>query len=190
MVTCHEEVIAAKAIIKKAADALSKEGIDFDDNIEIGAMIEVPSAVITADIMATDVDFFSIGTNDLIQYSLAVDRVNKDVSYLYQPLHPAVIRMVKHVIDTAKDTGIKVLMCGEMASDPINIPILLGLGMDTFSLNPQAIPMVKSLVRDLTVKDAKAFVHNVLKETTTDAIVKLVRDAYGSVLSDKIYYPD
>ncbi|UCD89385.1 MAG: phosphoenolpyruvate--protein phosphotransferase [Desulfobacterales bacterium] len=190
MVSCHEEIIAAKNIFNKATDSLAKEGVDFDENIEIGVMIEVPSAAIMADVMATDVDFFSIGTNDLIQYSLAVDRVNKDVAYLYQPLHPAIIRMIKHVIDVAKDKGVKVLMCGEMASDPINIPILLGLGMENFSMNPQSIPAVKSMIRALTVKDTRPFVQKVLKESSSNAIIELVQDTYGSILSDKFYYLD
>ncbi|UCD31571.1 MAG: phosphoenolpyruvate--protein phosphotransferase [Desulfobacterales bacterium] len=190
MVSCHEEIIAAKNIFNKATDSLAKEGVDFDENIEIGVMIEVPSAAIMADVMATDVDFFSIGTNDLIQYSLAVDRVNKDVAYLYQPLHPAIIRMIKHVIDVAKDKGVKVLMCGEMASDPFNIPILLGLGMENFSMNPQSIPAVKSMIRALTVKDTRPFVQKVLKESSSNAIIELVKDTYGSILSDKFYYLD
>ncbi len=190
MVSSHEEIIAAKNILNKAADSLAKEGVDFDENIEIGVMIEVPSAAIMADVMAMEVDFFSIGTNDLIQYSLAVDRVNKDVAYLYQPLHPAIIRMIKYVIDVAKDKGVKVFMCGEMASDPINIPILLGLGMENLSMNPQSIPAVKSMIKALTVKDAKPFVQEVLKETSTDAIIELVKDTYGSILSDKIYSID
>ena len=190
MVSCHEEIVTAKNMLKKAGDSLSKEGIPFDENIEIGVMIEVPSAVIMADVIAMDVDFFNIGTNDLIQYSLAVDRVNKDVAYLYQPLHPAIIRLVKHIIDIGKDKGIKIFICGEMASDPINIPILLGLGMENFSMNPQAIPAVKSMIRALTVKDTKSFVQKVLKETSTDAIIELVQGTYGSVLSETIYYQD
>jgi phosphotransferase system enzyme I (PtsI) len=190
MVSCHEEIVTAKNMLKKAADSLSKEGIPFDENIEIGVMIEVPSAVIMADVIAMDVDFFNIGTNDLIQYSLAVDRVNKDVAYLYQPLHPAIIRLVKHIIDIGKDKGIKIFICGEMASDPINIPILLGLGMENFSMNPQAIPAVKSMIRALTVQDTKSFVQKVLKETSTDAIIELVQGTYGSVLSETIYSQD
>ena len=190
MVSSHEEIIAAKNILNKATHSLAKEGVDFDENIEIGVMIEVPSAAIMADVMAMEVDFFSIGTNDLIQYSLAVDRVNKDVAYLYQPLHPAIIRMIKYVIDVAKDKGVKVFMCGQMASDPINIPILLGLGMENLSMNPQSIPTVKSMIKALTVKDAKPFVQEVLKETSTDAIIELVKDTYGSILSDKIYSID
>ena len=190
MVSCHEEIIEAKNLLNKAADSLTKEGVDFNESIEIGVMIEVPSAAIMADAMATDVDFFSIGTNDLTQYSLAVDRVNKDVAHLYQPLHPAIIRMINHVIGVANDKGIKVFMCGEMAGDPINIPILLGLGLENLSMNPQAIPAVKSMIRALTVEDTRSFVQEILKETSTNAIVERIKDEYGSILSDKVYSAD
>ena len=150
-------------------------------------MIEVPSAVIMADALAEIVDFFSIGTNDLIQYSLAIDRGNRQVAHLYHPLHPALIRMIKHVADVAKDKGIKVFMCGEMAGDPAYMPILLGLGMDELSMNPQSIPAVKGMIRSLKLKDAKLFVKDVLKQVTSTDIEKMVQNTYGSVLSDMIY---
>lgn len=187
MISCHEEILEAKQILNEAADSLDNEGIDYDRNIEVGIMIEVPSAAILADIMAKSVDFFSIGTNDLIQFSLAVDRVNRQVAHLYQPLHPAIIRMVKHVADVARDSGINVFMCGEMAGDPINLPILLGLGMEKLSMNPQSIPMAKKVIRSLAIQETKSFIKEVLKETSTKGVVNLVQNAYGSILSDKIF---
>jgi phosphotransferase system enzyme I (PtsI) len=186
MISCHEEILEAKKIINEAADSLDDEGIDYDGKIEIGIMIEVPSAAILADIMAKSVDFFSIGTNDLIQFSLAVDRVNRHVAHLYQPLHPAVIRIVKHIADVARDSGINVFMCGEMAGDPMNLPVLLGLGMEKLSMNPQSIPAVKKMIRSLSIKEAKSFITEVLKETSTKGVINLVQNTYGSILSDKI----
>jgi len=187
MISCHEEILEAKRILKEAATSLEKEGVDFDPEIEVGIMIEVPSAAILADVMAKDVDFFSIGTNDLIQFSLAVDRVNKKVAHLYQPLHPAIIRMVKHVADVAKDTGINVFMCGEMAGDPINLPILLGLGMENLSMNPQSIPAAKKMIRSLSVTEARSLLKEVLKKTSTKGIMELVQENYGRILSDKLF---
>ncbi|MBU0986676.1 MAG: phosphoenolpyruvate--protein phosphotransferase, partial [Proteobacteria bacterium] len=171
----------------EAADSLNKDGIDFDADIEIGIMIEVPSAAILADVMATEVDFFSVGTNDLIQFSLAVDRVNKHVAHLYQPLHPAIIRMIKHVADAAEAAGIKIFMCGEMAGDPINIPILLGLGIKRLSMNPQSIPVIKRAIRSLSVEDARPFVKKILKATSVKDVVALVQEAYGNILPEKYY---
>jgi phosphoenolpyruvate-protein phosphotransferase (PTS system enzyme I) len=185
MISSHEEIIEAKKIYKQAADSLDKDGIDFTEDIEIGIMIEVPSAAIMADVMAREVDFFSIGTNDLIQFGLAVDRANKQVAHLYQALHPAIIRMIKHVFDVAEDTGIKIFMCGEMAGDPINLPILLGLGMKRLSMNPQSIPVIKRAIRSLSIEDTKPFVKEVLKATSTQCVLDLVQKTYGSILWDK-----
>ena len=188
MISSYDELCETKRILNEVADSLDKEGAVFKRDIELGIMIEVPSAVIMADVMAENVDFFSIGTNDLIQYSLAIDRGNSEVAYLYNPLHPAVIRMIKHVVDVAHEKGIKVFMCGEMASDPIYIPVLLGLGLDELSMNPQSIPAVKSMVRSLNIEDVKLFMQDVLKQTSATAIMKLVQDTYGSILYDKIYH--
>ena len=184
MISCQEEILAARKMLAEAADSLDKDGIPYDENIEIGIMIEVPSAVIMADVMAKDVDFFSIGTNDLIQYSLAVDRVNKKVAHLYQPLNPAIIRMIKHVADAAKKKDVKVFMCGEMAGDPVNIPILLGLGIKRLSMNSQSIPLVKKTIRALNAEDAKRFTKEVLKETSEAGILERVFQTYGSTIFD------
>ena len=187
MISCYDEVRLAKRMLNEAAASLDKEGVDFNRDIEVGIMIEVPSAAIIADMIARDVDFFSIGTNDLIQYSLAVGRDNKQVAHLYQPLNPAIIRMVKFVADAAKDHGVKVFVCGEMAADPVNMPILLGLGIDKLSMNPQSIPAIKSMIRSLNVKEAKHFVKDVLKENTENSILELLLGKYGSNLFDIRY---
>ena len=182
MISCLDEVHLAKRMLNEAADSLDKEGVIFNENIEVGIMIEVPSAAILADVMAKEVDFFSIGTNDLIQYTLAVDRGNAQVAHLYQPLNPAVIRMIKHVADVARDHDVKISMCGEMSGDPVNMPILLGLGINRFSTNPQSIPTTKSIIRMLNVEDAELFINEVLKETTETGVMELVLSTYGSIL--------
>lgn len=187
MISSNDELCEAKQILDQAADSLEKEGIAFDRDIEIGILIEVPSAVVMADVMAKEVDFFSIGTNDLIQYSFAIDRENRHVSHLYRPLHPAIIRMIKQVSDVADDNGIKTFMCGEMAGDPIHIPILLGLGMDELSMNPQAIPAVKRMIRSLSIQDNRMFIKKVLKQTSAADIMELVQDAYSDILSEKVF---
>ncbi len=187
MISSYEEVLETKRILDEVADALDKEGTLFNRNVELGIMIEVPSAVIIADILAGEVDFFSLGTNDLIQYSLAIDRGNRHVAHLYHSLHPAIIRMIKNVADVVRDKGIKLFMCGEMAADPINMPILLGLGIDELSMNPQSIPAVKSMIRALKVEDARAFMKDVFKQNTASGVEKLVRGAFGSILSEKVY---
>jgi phosphoenolpyruvate-protein phosphotransferase (PTS system enzyme I) len=187
MISRHEEVLAAKKLLANAADSLDKEGIGFDHDIEVGIMIEVPSAAIMADVMAKDIDFFSIGTNDLIQYSLAVDRVNRQVSHLYQSLNPAIIRMIKHVADVARDNNVEVCICGEMASDPMNMPILLGLGINRLSMNPQSIPIIKKTIRSLNVKDTGLFITDILKETSETGVMEILTDAYGKILQDMGY---
>ena len=126
-------------------------------------MIEVPSAVVTADILAEKVDFFSIGTNDLIQYTLAIDRGNRHVAHLHQPLHPAILRMIKRTCDVGREKGIKTYMCGEMAGEPLFAPILLGLGVDELSMNPQAIPLVKNAIRSINTADLRDFMDAVMR---------------------------
>lgn len=179
MISSLDEIRETKKLMNEAADSLEKEGKAYNKNIEFGIMIEVPSAVIMADAMAQEADFFSIGTNDLIQYTLAIDRGNRAVAHLYHPFHPAILRMIKHVTDVGKEKGIKVFMCGEMAGDPFNVPVLLGLGIDGLSMNPQSIPAVKNMIRSLKVEDTRHFIKEVLKQTTTMDVIKLVEASFG-----------
>ena len=182
LISNYEEVITAKAMLNEAALSLKRDGIPFNRDIEIGIMIEVPSAVIMADKLAEVVDFFSIGTNDLIQYSLAIDRGNRQVAHLYQPFHPAIIRMIRQVTEVGKKKGIKVYMCGEMAGDPLAIPILVGMGIDELSMNPQSIPSVKQMIRMLSAAEAKRFVKEVLKRSTAREIQNLLEEIYGKLV--------
>ncbi len=187
MISGCEEIHQTYKLIDEAAESLEKDGLAYNRDIQIGIMIEIPSAVIMADAMADLVDFFSIGTNDLVQYTLAIDRVNRHVAYLYNPLHPAVIRMIKHVVDTGKKKDIKTFMCGEMASEIINLPILLGLGLDAFSMAPQSIPSIKNMIRKISVSESKSFLKEVLKQTSALDTIQLITDTYGETLANGIY---
>jgi phosphotransferase system enzyme I (PtsI) len=163
MISGIEEIREAKRIFGEVRSELIREGIAVGDEIEIGVMVEVPSAVIMADVLAREVDFFSIGTNDLIQYALAIDRVNDRVTYLYEPLHPAVLRLIKRVVDIGHKAGIPVAMCGEMAGEAACALILVGLELDELSMNPLAIPRVKKIIRGSTLKESKSLLRRVLK---------------------------
>jgi len=187
MISSYKEVIDAKRILEEASFELEKEGINFNNDIETGIMIEVPSAVVIADALAEIVDFFSIGTNDLIQYTMAIDRGNKKVANLFNPLHPAVIRMVKRVVDVGKEKGIDVVMCGEMAGVPFNIPVLLGIGPDALSMNPHAIPAVKNVIGQLSVKDCQELVMEILDIPSVEEITALVEERYGNIFSSIKY---
>jgi phosphotransferase system enzyme I (PtsI) len=134
---------------------LDHDGIDYDHELEVGIMIEVPSAVTMAEVLAQHVDFFSIGTNDLIQYGLAIDRVNKNLANMYQPYHPAILRMIQQTVQAGKNAGIDVSLCGEMAGDPFCISILLGLGIDELSMNARSIPLVKTMIKSISMADAR-----------------------------------
>jgi phosphotransferase system enzyme I (PtsI) len=155
MISGIEELERALSYLEEAREELRKKGQPFAEKIPVGAMIEIPSAAMTADILAEKSDFFSIGTNDLIQYSLAVDRGNERVNYLAKPTHPAVLRFLKHTIDSAHLRGIKAAMCGEMAGDPRVTALLLGLGLDEFSMAAQSIPRVKRVIRDINMEDCR-----------------------------------
>jgi len=174
MISGLEEVLAAKKHLHDAVQALKKENIPHRSDIEVGIMIEVPSAAYMAEILADEVSFFSIGTNDLTQYMLAIDRGNRKVAHLYQPLHPAVLRIIKHVVDVGKTKGIQVFMCGEMASDPANMALLLGMGLDELSMAPQSIPDVKDRIRKLNREKSISLLDHALRQSTVADIERLI----------------
>lgn len=155
MISGLEELNQATALVEEYKAELRAENIAFDENLEIGAMIETPSAVIVAESLAKRLKFFSIGTNDLIQYSLAVDRMNEKIAHLYEPTHPAIVRLIKATVDAAHKHNVWVSVCGEMAGDPVLTPLLLGLGVDELSASPPLVPSVKFLVRRLKISEAR-----------------------------------
>ena len=183
MISTYDELLASKRILADTMESLDKSGIEFNRDIAVGVMIEVPSLAIMADMIAREVDFFSIGTNDLIQYSMAVDRSNKEVAHLYNPLHPAILRMLNFVSHTAKEHNVRLYMCGEMAGDPFNLPILLGLGIDELSMNPQSIPMAKNVIRSFSTAEIRPFLKEVLLQKTAGDVEKLVHKAYGDIIT-------
>jgi phosphotransferase system enzyme I (PtsI) len=176
MISGMEEIRQAKAILEEVKKGLMKAKITFDQEIEIGAMIEIPSASVTADLLAREVNFFSIGTNDLIQYALAVDRINEHVSYLYEPLHPAILRIIRGVVQYAHQAGIPVAICGEMAAEPAYALILLGLGLDEFSMNPVSIPRVKKVLRMSRFEETRSLVEQLFQFSTASEIECFVRN--------------
>ena len=162
MVSGIKEIFTIKTIIAECKKELEKENKKFKNDIELGVMVEIPSIAVISDIFAKYVDFFSIGTNDLIQYTLAIDRLNQDVSYLYEPAHPAVLRLIESTVNAAKNAKIPIAMCGEMAGESLYIPILLALKIDTLSMNPVAIPFVKEIICNMTLKEAEE-IYNKIK---------------------------
>ncbi len=180
LVTSVQELRQVKTLVREIKAELDSAGIPYNKELPIGIMIEVPSAAIIADILATEADFFAIGTNDLIQYCLAIDRANENVSYLYEPLHPALLRLIKGVIDAGKKAGIPVSMCGEMAADPIYATVLLGLGLENFSMNPSNIPIVKNVVRSVRYKDCRRIADMALTKRTAQEIEEFVIESVAT----------
>jgi len=162
MISTMKELKDSKKILQQAKDELTNEGIKFKKDIEIGIMIEIPSAAIISDLLAREVDFFSIGTNDLIQYTMAVDRMNSKLSYLYSQYHPALLRLIKGIIDNAHEAGIWVGMCGEAAGDPKLIPVFVGMGLDEFSMNSPSILRARYIVRNLNKADMEIIAKSTL----------------------------
>src|SRR5215212_2919822 len=174
LVSGVQELRQVKTLIRELRLELDAEGTAYNKELQIGIMIEVPSAAVIADLLATEADFFAIGTNDLIQYSLAIDRSNENVSYLYEPLHPALLRLVKNVIEAGKKAGIPVSMCGEMASDPLFAIVLVGLGLEIFSMNPSQIPVVKNVIRSVRYRDCRRIAEIALQKKTAQEIEEFV----------------
>jgi len=183
MISGLSELREAKAFVEEVKKELDRENLPYDRNLNVGAMIEVPSAALMADILAKEADFFSIGTNDLIQYSFAVDRVNEKISYLYRPNHPAVYRLIKIIIDAANKADIPVSICGEMAGVPASVLALLGLGLFRFSMASVIIPEIKKLIRHVNTDDAKKIAKHVLKLSTGNEADRYLKSKIKKIIS-------
>ena len=174
MITELEEVKEVKLLFQEVKGELEAKRIKFDENIPLGVMIEVPAAAAISDILVKEVDYLSIGTNDLIQYYLAVDRSNELVSYLFKPLHPSVLRLIKFIIQNAQKEGKEVTVCGEMAADPLSAIVLLGFGLRKFSMNPIFIPRIKNVLRSVEYKTVKGIVQKAMALKTAQEIEEYI----------------
>lgn len=174
MISTIEEIRQAKAILEDVKRELDGDGLPYADKLEVGIMVEIPASAIAADLFAKEVDFFSIGTNDLIQYTMACDRMNERISHLYQPYHPAILRLVNMVIKAAHAQGKWVGMCGEMAGDVVALPILLGLGLDEFSMSASSVLEVRRIVRELDYAAAQSIAERALQQDSQEAVQALV----------------
>ena len=175
LVTCVEEVRSVKALVEECKSELKAEGVAFDENIEVGCMVETAAASLIADILATEADFFSIGTNDLTQYTMSVDRGNANVAYLYSAFQPAVLRSIKNIIEAGNKAGIPVGMCGEAAADPLMIPLLISFGLNEYSVNPVLVLTARSIISKWSKEEADALAAKVLSLTTEKEIVELLK---------------
>jgi phosphotransferase system enzyme I (PtsI) len=182
LITNMEEVSMIHELIARVKKGLRADKVEFDDDVPVGIMIEVPSAAAVADLLAEHVDFFAIGTNDLIQYTLAVDRGNEHVSHLYQPLHPAVLRLIDHTCRAARSAGIGVSLCGEMAANPLHAPLLLGLGLHELSMDPVSIPTVKEAIRAVSEREMVALAEEALKLHSSPEIERLLEEKVGPLI--------
>ena len=176
MIATVQEFRAAKALFLEEKEKLAAEGVAVSNDIELGIMVEIPSTAVIADIFAKEVDFFSIGTNDLIQYTMAADRMSEKVSYLYQPYNPAILRLVKNVIEASHKEGKWTGMCGEMAGDSLAIPLLLGMGLDEFSMSATSILQARSQIKNLTLDEMKELVEKAVMCATTEEVLALIEE--------------
>ncbi len=178
MISEVQELRNAKAVLEEAKDELRKKKVPFDPNIPVGIMVEIPSAALAGDALAKECDFFSIGTNDLIQYTLAVDRGNEKIAHLYQGFHPAVLRLIKETVDAARRNGIWVGLCGEMAADPWATVMLVGMGVDELSTSAMAIPEIKRIIRSVAYQEAQEHASGALRLSTVDEVKRFLADEY------------
>ena len=176
MVATASEIRSAREVINECIAELNEEKKPIADNIEIGIMVEIPSAALAADQLAKEIDFFSIGTNDLSQYTMAADRTNPKVAELSDAFYPAVLRLVKQVIQAAHKEGKWVGMCGELAGEPLAIPILLGLELDEFSMNPPMIPLAKQIIRSLNMNEMKTIANEALELESPQEIQSFIKE--------------
>jgi len=179
MISGVGELQKAKAILNEVKEELRRKKIPFDEETPVGIMVEIPSAALAADSLAKECDFFSIGTNDLTQYTLAVDRGNEKIAHLYQSFHPAVLRLIKETIDAGHRNGIWIGLCGEMAADPLATTLLVGMGVDELSTSAMAIPEIKKIIRSIKFEDAKKYAEELLKRSTIDEIKKFLIEDYA-----------
>lgn len=184
MISGLQEILDAKEILAQVKEELDRQQVEYDRKMKVGVMIEIPSAVAMAGLLARHVDFFSIGTNDLIQYALAIDRINEHVAYMYEPFHPAILRMIQEVVRAAKKAGIGVSICGEMAGDPLCVPILLGLGLEELSMNPRAIPFIKKLIRSISIEEARRDFKKVVRLRTAKEVRAFISERMQDLVPD------
>jgi phosphotransferase system enzyme I (PtsI) len=183
MIATLQELRAAKKILEEVKNDLSRGNISYNAELEVGIMVEIPAVAVLADQFAKEVDFFSIGTNDLVQYTMAADRMNEKVSYLYQPFNPAVLRLIQSVIMAAHKEGKWVGMCGEMAGELTAIPILLGMGLDEFSMSASTILSARNLIRHLTQEKVQSFAQTVLMMDDAEKIKNFVEQKVSLILN-------
>ena len=183
MVGSVDEIRTVRVLMARLRTELAAAGVAVPDRVAVGAMVEVPAAALIAEHLAREVDFFAIGTNDLTQYTLAVDRANEQVADLYRPFHPAVLRLLERIISAGRDAGIPVSLCGEMAADPLAVPVLLGLGLEEFSMHSQALPVVRNLIRSMSVREAKRIAQRALGMSTAKAVEEYLLERLSGLLS-------
>ncbi|MBI3601155.1 MAG: phosphoenolpyruvate--protein phosphotransferase, partial [Nitrospinae bacterium] len=187
MISGIDELKEANRVLQEVKDELKLKGIPFDHEIEVGAMIETPSASVIVDLLSDEADFFSIGTNDLIQYTLAIDRINEQVAYLYQPLHPSVLRILKGIISSAGKKGVPVSICGMMGGDPVHTLLLLGMGnIESISMDPHSIPKIKKFIRQILYKDAVRIADEVLSLRSIDEIKRYLSEEIPKIYPEDI----
>ena len=188
MISGLEELEQSLEMLKQARAELESEGVPVAEEVPVGVMIEIPSAALISDVLAGRVDFFSIGTNDLIQYTMAVDRGNERIAYLYQPFHMGVLKLIRLVVENAHQAGIPVGMCGELAGDPAATMVLLGLGLDELSMSPFSIPEIKKIVRSVSLAEAKDALERVLSMTNArkagEYMNSLVAERFGIAVGE------